>query len=120
MFVGVACYVLAFGTQCCLNCVKKVMFCCCLFLDMYIGVGMHSLSLIDEVAMCRNYIHAETRQYDKLAKGMSRVAQTSDGCTNFFSILSLSSIPTPYHSARRHAGRHLLQDGGLRTYIFLG
>ena len=30
--------------------------------------------------------------------------------------LSLSSIPTPYLSARRHAGR---QDGGLRTYIFL-
>jgi len=36
--VGVACYNLACGTQCSLNCVKKVMFCCCLFLDIYVGV----------------------------------------------------------------------------------
>jgi len=45
--VDVACYILACGTQCSWNCMKKVMFCCRLFLGIYIGVGWE-LTLSDQ------------------------------------------------------------------------
>ena len=176
-------YVLSFGNLCCYMQESPSRF-PCFHLALLTKQQTRSLRVA-------NYIHAEAWQYTKHAKDLSTVAQTSNGRTNFFSILShqfLSHtcphggklgakmadsahiysyrgttprkssyvirgpcpakvrlcpthpifggpnlyppflnfgpgelpIPTPYLSTRRHAKRHLLQDGGLHTYIFLG